>query len=110
MKIIEREESGITVFMLEGRVDSDGAIDLDKTLQTCFETGKYKVALDMTQVQYVNSAALRTLADFISKSREKGGDLKLVALQPRVKRVFQLVGFDRFSAIHDTLQAAIDDF
>jgi len=110
MKIIEREEDGVTIFVLEGRIDSDGAIDLDKTLQTCFDAGKYKVALDMAQVQYVNSAALRTLADFITRSRDKAGDLKLVALQPRVKRVFQLVGFDRFSAIHDTLQAALDDF
>ena len=110
MKITERDENGIAVFVLEGRVDSEGAVSLEKTLQAGIAAGKYKLVLDMAQVQYVNSSALRTLADIITKSRDKGGDLKLVALQPKVKRVLQIVGFDRFSSIHDTLAAALTDF
>jgi hypothetical protein len=41
MKISEREQNGITIFDLEGRVDSEGAVDLDLALQTATEEGKY---------------------------------------------------------------------
>jgi len=110
MKITERDENGITVFVLEGRIDSEGAVMLDQTLLAGVQAGKHKMVLDMAQVQYVNSAALRTLADVITTNRGKGGDLKLAALAPKVKRVFQLVGFDRFSAIYETVEAALAAF
>jgi anti-sigma B factor antagonist len=110
MKISQRSENGITVFVLEGRIDSEGAIQLDDALRGAYEAKDFKMVLDMANVQYMNSAALRTLADIISKNREKGGDLKLAALQPKVRRVLQIVGFDKFSSVHETLQAALADF
>jgi anti-anti-sigma factor len=110
MKISQRYENGITILVLEGRIDSEGAIQLDDILREAVESGESKIVLDMAEVQYMNSAALRTLADVITKTREKGGDMKLAALQPKVRRVLQIVGFDRFSSIHDTLETALADF
>jgi anti-anti-sigma factor len=110
MKISQRFENGITILVLDGRIDSEGAIQLDDALRAAIEAGEFRIVLDMSEVQYMNSAALRTLADIITKTREKSGDLKLAALQPKVRRVLQIVGFDRFSSIHDTLQAALADF
>ncbi len=110
MNIRQREENGIVVYTLDGRVDSEGAVQLDAALNASIDAGKHKIALDMSQVQYINSAALRTLAEVITHTREHNGDLKLIALQPKVKRVLQIVGFDKFSSIYDTLDAAIADF
>ncbi len=110
MKITEREQNGITVYLLEGRIDSEGSIQLQDTLYAGLEAGKHKMVLEMSQVQYINSSALRTLADVITQTREKDGDLKLVALPPRVKRVLQIVGFDKFSSIYDELETALADF
>jgi anti-anti-sigma factor len=110
MNITEREDNGILIFALEGRIDSTGAVELDEALQTAVREGSNKMILDMVQVQYINSAALRTLADIITKTRAQGGDLKLAALTPKVKRVLQIVGFDQFSAIHDTVADALADF
>lgn len=110
MKITTREDKGITIFSLEGRVDSEGAVQLDDVLQSSLDNNNFKLVLEMSQVQYINSAALRTLADVITRSQEHEGDLKLVALQPKVKRVLQIVGFDKFSSIYDTIESAIADF
>jgi hypothetical protein len=49
MNITEREENGIAVFVLEGRVDSEGAVDLDLALQTAVSEGKYKIILEQTK-------------------------------------------------------------
>ena len=110
MNITERVENDITVFVLEGRIDTEGAVDMDLTLQVAMSEGKHKMALEMAEVRYISSAGLRALVDVLTKNREAGGDLKLAALNPKVARVFQIIGFDKFFSIYDTLEAAIADF
>jgi anti-anti-sigma factor len=68
------------------------------------------MVLDMTAVSYVSSAGLRTLADVVTRNREHGGDLKLVALNRKVLRVLRIIGFDKFFAHYNTLEIAIADF
>lgn len=110
MNITEREEKGVSVFVLEGRIDTQGAVDLDLALQAAVSEGKHKMVLNMADVRYISSAGLRTLADVLTKNREEGGDLKLVALNRKVLRVLRIIGFDKFFSIHDTLEAALADF
>ena len=106
MNILEREENGVTVFVVDGRVDTQGAVVMDKTLQAAVAQGKYKLVMDMTDVTYISSAALRSLADILTKSKKAGGDLKLVALSSKIMRVFRIIGFDKYFSIYDTVEAA----
>jgi anti-sigma B factor antagonist len=110
MDIEERTEGGITIFTLEGRIDTRGAVDLDLALQEAVMADKYKMVLDMAGVRYISSAGLRTLADVLTKNQENGGDLKLVALPVKVMRVLQIIGFDNFFAIYDTIEEAAANF
>ena len=110
MDITERSENDINVFVLKGRIDTEGAIDLDLALQAAVLGRKHKMVLDMAQVRYISSAGLRTMADVLTKNQEQGGDLKLVALNRKVQRVLRIIGFDKFFSIYDTLEAAIADF
>ncbi len=110
MNITERDVQGVSVIVLDGRIDSQGAIEVDQALQDAIAAGKHKMVLDMTDVAYISSAGLRILADVVTKCREAGGDLKLIALNRKVMRVFRIIGFDKFFSIYDTLEAAIADF
>ncbi len=110
MNITEREQNGITIFVMEGRVDSEGAVDMDLALQTATSEGKCKIVLDMSQVRYINSAGLRTLADILTQNKQSGGDLKLVNLHSKVARVFQIIGFDKFFNIYPTVDEALKSF
>jgi anti-sigma B factor antagonist len=110
MNITEREQNGVTIFTLDGRVDSEGAVDLDLALQTATSEGKSKMILEMSQVRYMNSSGLRTLADILTQNRKSGGDLKLVSLHPKVQRVFQIIGFDKFFSIYATVEEALASF
>ena len=53
MDITERVENGITVFVLEGRIDTEGAADMDLALQAAVSEGQHHIVLDMTSVQYI---------------------------------------------------------
>jgi anti-anti-sigma factor len=110
MNIIERDQNGVTVFTLEGRVDTQGAVDMDMALNAAVEEGKANMVLDMAEVSYISSAGLRTLADVVTKNREAGGDLKLVALNRKVLRVLRIIGFDRFFSLYDSVDEAVADF
>ena len=110
MNITERDENGVTVFVLEGRIDTQGAVDMDLALQAAVSGGKHKMVLDMAEVRYISSAGLRTMADVLTRNKEEGGDLKLVALNRKVLRVLRIIGFDRFFSIYDTLEQAVADF
>ena len=110
MNITEREQDGITIFTLEGRVDSEGAVDLDLALQAATAAGHYKLILEMSQVRYINSAGLRTLADVLTQTQSSDGDLKLVDLNPKVQRVFQIIGFDKFFSMYATIDDAVTAF
>lgn len=110
MNISERSEQGVTIFKIEGRVDSHGAVDLDLALQSAVSDNTYRLILDMADVRYINSAGLRTLADILTQTKQQGGDLKLVALNPKVRRVLEIVGFDNFFTTYDTIASAVADF
>ena len=110
MNIRERNANGITVFELDGRVDTQGAVDMDLALQAAVSEGKHRIVLDVGEVSYISSAGLRTLADVLTNTREQDGDLKLVALNRKVLRVLRIIGFDKFFSTYDTLEAALSDF
>ncbi len=110
MQITARDQNGVTVFTLEGRVDSAGAGDMDGVLQNAAAEGKHKMVLDMSGVSYINSAGLRTLADILTQNRANGGDLRLVALSPKVERVFKIIGFDKFFETYQSVEAAMAGF
>ncbi|MCL4879143.1 MAG: STAS domain-containing protein [Anaerolineae bacterium] len=110
MNITEKEHNGVVVFTLEGRIDTQGAVDLDLALQTSATEGHNQMVLDMAEVKYINSSALRTLADIVTQNRDNGGDLKLAALSQKVKRVFEIIGFDNFFEIYENIDSAVAAF
>ena len=110
MKITQRVEGDVTVFLPEGRIDTQAATEMDQALQTAVSGGSYKIVVDMSGVDYISSAGLRSLASVLVKSRAEGGDMKLAALNKRVTRVFNIIGFDLLMSIHDTPEVAIADF
>lgn len=107
MQIVEREHNDVTVFTLEGRIGSEGAVDLELALQAAASAGRNRMILDMTKVPYINSSGLRTLADILTQNRRENGDLLLVGLSPKVKRIFQVIGFDRFFADYASIDEAL---
>ncbi len=110
MQITQRVESDVTVFLPEGRIDTEAAADLDQALQSAVSAGKHKMVVDMSGVDFIVSAGLRVLAAVQVRSRAEGGDIKVAGLNARMARVFNIIGADIFMSIHDTPEAAIADF
>ena len=110
MKITQRVEGDITVFLLEGWVDTQAATDMDQALQAAVSEGRHNLVVDMSEVGHISSVGLRSLAAVLVRTRAEGGDMKIAALNARVTRVFRIIGFDVLMSVYDTPEAAISDF
>ena len=110
MEITQRVEGDITVFLPDGRIDTLAADEMDQALQAAVAGGSNKIVVDMSKVEYISSAGLRALAAVLVRCRDEGGDMKIAALNKRVTRVFNIIGFDLLMSLHDTPEAAIGEF
>ncbi|MFO7698420.1 MAG: STAS domain-containing protein [Anaerolineae bacterium] len=78
---------------LQGRFDSNTAPDLERALRASMDEGIYQIVLDMEQVEFFGSAAIRVLIMTYKECRARGrGDLRLAAIPERIAQVLDLVG------------------
>ena len=107
MNIAQNQQGTISVFTLQGRADSVGVDQLEHTLR---QANTFRMILDLSQLRYINSAGLRVLAAMLTENQASGGDLLLVAPSGKIRRVFEIIGFDKFFRVFDSLDTAVREF
>jgi len=105
-----QEQDGIVILKLKGELDAHTASELEAAFQRCLDEGKVKVVVDGSELQYISSAGLGVFMAFVDEIRERGGDIKIAALQPKVYKVFDLLGFPMVFDIVATVEEAIKRF
>lgn len=110
MQISEIQQDDILIVVLVGRADSDGTAILDEVLHSALQKGYSKIILDIGKLEYINSAGLRIFAEALKLTQAKGGDLYLTPPPPRVRRVFEIIGFDNFFQFFDNTEQALKAF
>jgi stage II sporulation protein AA (anti-sigma F factor antagonist) len=90
---IREERSGpVLVLAPVGRLDSNSAPELERTLLAHLARGERRMVVDMLGVEYISSAGLRVLL-MLAKRLSGSGRLVLCSLGPAVRQVFELAGF-----------------
>lgn len=107
LTISQRQQEQVTIFQVDGRVDTDGALQLETVMKAALQNECYILVLDLSKTNYLNSSGLRTLADMLTQCRKNGGDLRLAAPIPKVMRLMEIVGFDMFFKIYPNVEAAV---
>ncbi len=121
MELKTKNIGGIIVIELAGRMTVNNIYSLTKSIErNVFPfTGKIEdpagksnssVILDMEGIEAIDSSGLGTILFLAKKCRALGGDLKIVSIPPRVKRVFEIVNFDKIFRIFDSLDDAVKSY
>ncbi len=105
-----RANGSIQVLDLKGELDAHTASELEAAIQKCQNEDRYSIIVNGANLQYISSAGLGVFMAYIEEVREKGGDIKIAALQPKVYNVFDLLGFPMLFDIVDTEEEAIVKF
>lgn len=104
MEITETTEGAVSVAVLDGRLDTATAPATEAKLLAMLEKGA--VMADLTAVRYVSSAGLRVLLKAAKQAKAAGHGFSVVGLQPAVREVFEISGFDKIIPAFDTRAAA----
>ena len=96
MDISIREYRQADVIIIRGRVDSLSADQLNEAIKEAHQRGKYNLVLDMSEVEFLSSAGLRTLTEAQRRTAGLGwGEITLAQMAPRMMELLDLTGFTR---------------
>lgn len=99
-------DGDVLILKADGGVDSSNAESFVEKLGTLVDSGARKVILDGTRLHYISSYGIAVLVRVHKKLSERGGDVKLAALDSRVARLIALVGLESVFAIYPTVDDA----
>jgi anti-sigma B factor antagonist len=112
MEITHKRLNRVDLLKVAGRLDAMHAPELKSELDRLFDAGRYRIVLDLADLEYVASPGLRVLIEARKRARDwkitdlEGGDVRIANLPPRIKEVFDLTGFTAlFEIFQDTTEA-----
>lgn len=96
---------------LGGRIDGSVAPEMGSQLRTVMDSGRYKLVINMADVTYTSSAALRELISAWKTCRRwNRGDLRLAEVNPNIDKVLDLTGLKSQFLIYLTEAEAVGSF
>ena len=110
MEIVVEQRETVTVVSLSGSVDGMTAGALADSFREQVSGGRIRLVGDFGGVAYTSSAGLRALLETLKQTRQRGGDLRLAAVQPDVFRVLELAGFTRILRLFADVDAAVASY
>jgi anti-sigma B factor antagonist len=107
MEITTQEYKHCDLVKVQGRVDSATAPDFSKALEKINNAGRYKIAVDMSDLEYMSSAGFRALlATQRNCKKYNRGELVLVSVSERIREALELAGFtELFKSFDNTIDA-----
>lgn len=98
---MQTQEATMITLEINGRVDALTAPDLRSRLTELIDDGAQRLLVDLSGVDFIDSAGLAALVKSMKSARSAGGDIELA--RPRsdsAYRVFELTKFDQVFTIH----------
>ncbi len=104
------QQDDLSFIAVEGFLDAHTAPQFEKAIQTEVDAGHNRIVVDCEKLTYISSAGLGVFMSFVEELREAGGDIKICGLTPKVRGVFDMLGFQEIFDLVDDQQTAIRRF
>jgi anti-sigma B factor antagonist len=103
-------EGDVSVLHLEGFLDAHTAPVFEQAIQAELDANRARLVVDGEKLTYISSAGLGVFMGFIEQIREQGGDLKICGLSPKVRQIFEILGFQAIYDMVETVPEAVQRF
>ena len=103
-------QDGLIIVSLDGYLDAHTAPRFEEAIKTELDAGRNRIIVDAAKLTYISSAGLGVFMSFIEEIREQGGDIKICGLTLKVKRTFEILGFQEIFDILDDLPSVVHRF
>lgn len=109
MNLPTREQSGVVVASVSGRIDHTSSEAFEKSLLPLLAAcgvGHPPLLLDFSGVDYISSAGLRVLMAASRQAKGQKGVFAIAALQPLVQEVFAISRFNLIVPCYASVDSA----
>jgi anti-sigma B factor antagonist len=110
VKITHEQNGAVTIVSVIGRLDAVMAPQLIEYLDAVLSAGHTQLVVSLAGLDYTSSAGLRVLLRTLKAVRDRGGDLRVAAVQQNVKKVFQISGLTDVIQFYADVAAAAASF
>jgi anti-sigma B factor antagonist len=107
IEIEVRNRDGSTVVAARGEVDVATAPALRDGLDEALDHDIGTVVVDLTGVTFIDSTGLGVLIGARRRCMEAGRELRVVVVEPRILKVFEITGLTELFTIHPSLEPAL---
>jgi anti-anti-sigma factor len=104
LKVSLKQEASVIEIILDGRFDSSGAVALDHELVN-LPTDCLIAAIDMTKVDFLASAGIRSLLTLAKELHRRGGALRLLGVRSFVRDVLKTSGLTTLIAEETSMES-----
>src|SRR5579859_1808462 len=101
------QNKDITLLAARGFIDTTTAPEFEKQFLSVLGDKKYKLVVDLKDVNYISSAGWGIFISEIKRIRTQKGDLILVGMNPEVSEVFELLEFNTILKSFPNVETAI---
>ena len=111
MKLATREVSGVTIVDLSGKITlGEGGVTLREEVRKLLAEGKKKIALNLAEVNYIDSSGLGELVSAYTAVKNAGGELKLINLTSKVRDLLVITKLVTVFDVKDDEASAVSSF
>ena len=100
-------QDNICILRISGSVDSLAAPELNTQIDEMIEQGYIYLVINLSAVDFMSSAGLRSILMGLKESRDKNGDLYLSGIPEGVSRTMRVAGLTNIISIFKTDEDAI---
>jgi anti-anti-sigma factor len=111
MNLTTAHIDGVAVLRVqESRLTFPALPELATAAASLIAAGEPRLILDLTAVNYLDSAAIGCLMDLYRQATAAGGTLKLAGVQRRVETMLTMTGAHHFLEVHADETSALASF
>lgn len=106
----QSRHADLTVLSLAGHLNSLTVPEIRPEIETIATSRTYKVALEISELEVIDSSGIAAIVSLFKRIRRHGGDMKIVGLRGQPEKIMDLMGLNQAFDIVPTLQDAVRGF
>jgi len=104
-----REEGNVTLVELLSELDRLSVLSIKNQLTDLVKKKKKKFIINFSKIDYINSTIVGALVGMRNIVRESDGNLILCCVNPKIRRIFNLIGTSQILKIYNTEEDALEN-
>ncbi len=101
------DNQDVMLLKVRGFIDTTTAPDFEKTFQGVLKDKKFRIVIDLKDVNYISSAGWGIFISEIKRIRNQKGDLLLAGMNSEVAEVFELLEFNTILKAYPDADSAV---